>query len=124
MEEKLRKLRELTPMSTADIIEPFDPEDAQEIRIKVNNLPKTDVLHLPELTSITMFGTYEAFYRHRKQVKMYKDEIGAFLKGWGNGIKEFSKKILTDLGGSVTTEVKNGRQVEKVQPPAASTRRR
>ena len=109
MEEKLRKLRELTPMSTADIIEPFDPEDAQQIRIKVNNLPNTDLLRLPDMTSVTMFGTYEAYYKHRVQVRLYKGEVGAFFKKWGNDLKEQSKKILTDLGGSVSADGKKVR---------------
>jgi tetratricopeptide (TPR) repeat protein len=111
MEEKLRKLRELTPMSTADIIEPFDPEDAQQIRIKVNNLPQTDLLRLPELTSITMFGTYEAYYKHRVFVRLYQKEVEAFFKKWSADLKEQSKKIVTDLGGTITTDARGKTQL-------------
>ena len=106
MEEKLQRLRELKPMSTADIIEPFDPVDAQQIRIRVNNLPEPEQLRLPELTSITMFGTYEAYFKHHKYVESYKAEVEAFFKKWGASLQEESRQILTDFGGSVSSDGK------------------
>ena len=128
IEDKLRKLRGLTPMSTADIIEEWDPVDAQQIRIRVNNLPKTDQLQMPSLTSFTMFGSNEQFCKHAKQVRAYKNEIDSFFKRWGNNLKTQSKKMITDLGGTVTTDARGrtkvGGALDKAKMKADAARMR
>ena len=128
IEDKLRKLRELTPMSTADIIEEWDPADAQQIRIRVNNLPKTDLLQMPSLTSFTMFGSNEQFGKHQKSVRAYKGEIESFFKKWGNSLKAQSKQMMTNLGGTVTTDARGrtkvGGALDKAKMKAEAARMR
>ncbi|MFH2091496.1 MAG: hypothetical protein ABIJ31_03960 [Pseudomonadota bacterium] len=92
------QLSKLAIVSTADVIEAFDPVDAQQIRNKINHLPQNDRLILPAITSIAEVSSYEMFYFDTDRFAGFEEQMEGFFEPWIRKIGALDQKVLSDLG--------------------------
>lgn len=103
-ERAVHQLAQLKPVSTADFIEEFDPVVAQQIRLRINNLPKSDQLILPKITSIASVSSYQKYFNDTNKFADYEEEMRNFFEKWGEGLGKRKMAALGDMGMEVSEE--------------------
>jgi tetratricopeptide (TPR) repeat protein len=98
-EAKIAKLSKLPLVSMADFIDEIDPADAQQIRLKVNNLPQNDKLTLPKLTSIAQISQYKVYVNDTECFSDMQLATNDFFDKWESELDELEQKAFNEAAG-------------------------
>ncbi|HEX2944958.1 MAG TPA: hypothetical protein VHT96_03275 [Clostridia bacterium] len=95
-EAKIAALSKLPLVSMADFIDEIDPADAQQIRMKVNNLPQNDKLILPKLTSIAQISQYKVYVNDTESFNELQLETSDFFEKWQSELDKLPPKFMSE----------------------------